>query len=366
MAKKKTKAMHVSAIRPKKMALTAPLSSDLLDDLRQLIANARGAVAQVVNSALVQLYWRIGQRISRDILQDQRADYGKQILSTLSKELVAEFGSGYDPTNVSRMVKFAECYSDPKIVVTLSQQLSWIHFIAILPVTDELARDFYAEMCRIERWSVRTLRAKIGSMLFERTALSKKPKKLAAQELQALRDEDLLTPDLVFRDPYFLDFLGLKDVYSEADLEAAVLRELEAFILELGVGFTFVARQFRIIVDGEDYHLDLLFYHRRLRRLVALDLKLEKFRPADKGQMELYLRWLEKHAMEPGEEKPLGLILCAGKSDEQIELMQLAKSGIRVASYLTELPPRELLTRKLHDAVRTARARLGQKSVETA
>ncbi len=256
------------------------------------------------------------------------------------------------------MVKLAEYYSDPKIVVTLSQQLSWSHFIAILPVDNDLAREFYAEMCRIERWSVRTLRAKIDGMLFERTALSKKPIDLIAQELQALRDEDILTPDLVFRDPYFLDFLGLKDTYSEADLEAAVLREIEAFILELGVGFSFVARQYRITVDGEDYYLDLLFYHRRPRRLVALDLKLAKFRAADKGQMELYLRWLERHAMEPGEETPLGLILCAGKSDEQIELLQLAKSGIRVAAYLTDLPSRELLARKLHDSVRSARARL--------
>jgi predicted nuclease of restriction endonuclease-like (RecB) superfamily len=197
-------------------------------------------------------------------------------------------------------------------------------------------------------------------MLFERTALSKKPAELARQELAALRDEDKLTPDLVFRDPYFLDFLGLKDTYSEEDLEAAVLRELEAFLLELGVGFTFVGRQVRITVDSEDFYLDLLFFHRRLRRLVAVDLKLGKFSAADKGQMELYLRWLEKHEMQPGEETPLGLILCAGKSDEQIELLRLDESGIRVASYMTDLPPRALLKKKLHAAILAARARLEQ------
>ncbi len=354
MAKNKSIPHRVSTTRSK----TVSKSDDLLNDLRKLIGGVRGTIAQSVNSALVQLYWHIGQRIRRDILQNQRADYGAEILQTLSAKLATEFGRGYDRTNLSRMVKLAEYYSDPKIVVTLSQQLSWSHFIAILPVDNDVAREFYAEMCRVERWSVRTLRAKIDGMLFERTALSKKPLELIAQELQALRDEDILTPDMVFRDPYFLDFLGLKDTYSEADLESAVLREIEAFILELGAGFSFVARQYRITVDGEDYYLDLLFYHRRLRRLVALDLKLAKFRAADKGQMELYLRWLEKHAMEPGEETPLGLILCAGKSDEQIELLQLAKSGIRVATYLTELPSRELLARKLHDSVRSARARL--------
>jgi hypothetical protein len=163
---------------------------------------------------------------------------------------------------------------------------------------------------------------------------------------------------LVFRDPYFLDFLGLKDTYSEKDIEAAILRELENFILELGAGFTFVARQKRITVDNEDYHIDLLFYHRKLRRLVVIDLKLGKFQASDKGQMELYLRWLEKYEQQPGEESPVGLILCAGKSEEHVELLQLSKSGIRVAAYLTELPPRKLLQKKLHEAVVLAKARL--------
>jgi predicted nuclease of restriction endonuclease-like (RecB) superfamily len=213
-------------------------------------------------------------------------------------------------------------------------------------------------MCRIERWSVRALRQKISGMLYERTALSKKPAKLAKIELQKLREEDRLTPDLVFRDPYSLDFLGLKGAYSEKDLETAILRELEEFLIELGSDFAFLARQKRMVVDGEDFYLDLLFYHRRLRRLVAIDLKLGKFAPSDAGQMEFYLRWLKKHEMRPGEEEPLGLILCAGKSDERIELFELAKRGIRVGEYLTELPPKKVLERKLHDAVRLAHARL--------
>jgi predicted nuclease of restriction endonuclease-like (RecB) superfamily len=258
------------------------------------------------------------------------------------------------------MVQFSEVFPDFQIVATLSRQFGWSHFVLLIALDHDLAREFYAELCRVERWSVRTLRDKIRGMLFERTAISKKPAELARQELAKLRDEDQLTPDLVFRDPYVLDFLGLKDTYSEADLETAILRQLESFILEMGVGFAFVARQYCIVVDGEAYHLDLLFYHRKLRRLVAVDLKLGKFEAGHKGQMELYLRWLEQHEQQPGEEPPLGLILCAGKTAEHVELLRLDASGIRVATYLTELPSRELLKQKLHDAVRLAQAQLRQ------
>jgi predicted nuclease of restriction endonuclease-like (RecB) superfamily len=256
------------------------------------------------------------------------------------------------------MVKFAEYFADERIVASLMQQLSWTHFLQLLPIDDPLKRDFYAEMCRTERWSVRTLRQKINQLLYERTAVSRKPAELIERDLALLRDEDRLTPDLVFRDPYFLDFLGLSEPYAEKDIEQAILRELEAFILELGTDFAFVARQKRISVDGEDYYLDLLFYHRRLRRLAAIDLKLGRFQSAYKGQMELYLRWLEKHDTRPGEEPPLGLILCADKSEEHVALLELDKSGIRVAQYLTELPPRKLLEKKLHDSILLARQRL--------
>jgi predicted nuclease of restriction endonuclease-like (RecB) superfamily len=339
-------------------------SDTLFQDLRLLIIEARQDVARQVNSGLVLLYWRMGKRIRQDILRERRAEYGEQILYAVSTQLVKEFGTGFAEKNLRRMVQFAEVFPDEQIVVTLSRQLGWSHFVAIIPLDDNLKRDFYAEMCRIERWNVRTLRQKISGMLFERTALSRKPMELAKQELAQLRAEDKLTPDLVFRDPYFLDFLGLKDTYSEKDLETAILRELEAFILELGAGFSFVARQKRVTVDNEDYYLDLLFYHRKLRRLVAIDLKLGKFQAADKGQMELYLRWLEKYEQQRGEDSPIGLILCADKSEEQIKLLQLDKSGIRVAAYLTSLPPRKLLQRKLHEAILLARLRLGGKNGE--
>ncbi len=272
----------------------------LLGDLRQLIAEARQDVARQVNSALVLLYWRVGTRIRQDILKEKRAEYGEQIVATVSRQLTAEFGQGFSEKSLRRMIQFAEIYPDEQIVASLMRQLTWTHLLQIIPLEDGLKRDFYAEMCRVERWSVRTLWQKIGGMLFERTALSKKPEKLIRDELDALRAEDKLTPDLVFRDPYFLDFLGLKDRYLEKDIEDAIMREMENFILELGVGFSFVARQKRIQVDSDDFYLDLLFYHRGLRPLVAVDLKLRDFQPGDKGQMELYLRWLAKYQQQPG------------------------------------------------------------------
>jgi predicted nuclease of restriction endonuclease-like (RecB) superfamily len=332
--------------------------SALLGDIRQLIEAARQQTARVVNSALVGMYWHIGRRIREDVLKNDRAEYGKEILQTLSEELTAEYGRGFGRANLSSMLRFAEVFSDERIAQTLSAQLSWSHFVELIPLDDPLKRDFYAEMCRVERWSTRTLRHKIGHLLFERTAVSKKPDELIEQDITALRDEDRLTPDMVFRDPYFLDFLGLSGHHVEKDVEDAILRELQAFILEMGTDFAFVARQKRITIDSEDYYLDLLFYHRRLRCLVAIDLKLGKFQAADKGQMELYLRWLEKHDVQPGEQPPLGLILCADKSTEHVELLRLEQSSIRVAQYLTELPSKKLLEQKLHQSIQLARERL--------
>ena len=323
-----------------------------------MILTAREQVARAIDGRLALLYWEIGHRIRQDILREKRAAYGAEIVSALSRQLSLEFGDGYGEKSLHRMLQFAERFSDQKIVATLSRQLGWSHFKEILPVEDPLARDFYAELCRMEQWSVRTLRQKIQSMLFERTALSRKPEKLIQRELTRLRRSDRLSPDLVFRDPYVLDFLGLKDTYAERDLEAAILREMESFLLELGVGFTFVARQKRMTIGGRDHHLDLLFYHRKLKRLVALDLKLEAFAPADKAQMELYLAWLRENEQPAGEDPPLGLILCAGKDDETIRLLDLERGDIRVAAYWTKFLPRAALANKLHQTVRHARRAL--------
>jgi predicted nuclease of restriction endonuclease-like (RecB) superfamily len=236
--------------------------------------------------------------------------------------------------------------------------LSWSHLKTLIYIEAPLKRDFYLEICRLEHWSVRQLQERINSLLFERTAISKKPEETIRQDLKQLREQGQLSPDLTFRDPYVLDFLGLSDSYSEKDLESAILAELQRFIIELGSDFAFLARQKRITIDNRDYYIDLLFYHRRLRRLVAIDLKLGEFEAAYKGQMELYLRFLEKHEQIEGEATPIGLILCTGKSVEHVELMQLDQSNIRVADYLTLLPPRETLQAKLHLSIELARQKL--------
>ena len=332
-------------------------SSDaLLHEIRALIEDARRQVAHAVNAGLTITYWQIGKRLLTENLTDGRGEYGQKILATLSAELVREFGKGFSYSALTRMTRFAEQFPDERILATLLQELTWSHFTLLLPLKDPLAREFYAEMCRAERWSVRTLRQKIGGMLFERTALSKNSSEVVRQELATLRDGQM-TPDMVFRDPYLLDFLGLSGAYSEKDLEAAILREMESFLLEMGNGFCFVERQKRMSVGKDDFYLDLLFYHRHLRRLVAIELKLESFQPSHKGQMELYLRWLDKHERTAGEEPPIGLILCASADAEQIELLQLDEASIRVAEYLVELPPVAVLRERLHRAIEHARER---------
>ena len=329
----------------------------LLSELRGLIEQARQHVAQTANSTLTLLYWAVGERIRREVLRDERADYGEQIVSTLSTQLVRDYGQGFGLRSLRRMVQFSESFPDKSIVASLSQQLSWSHFIEILPLKQPLEREYYAELCRAERWSVRTLRERIGSQLYLRTAISKQPETVIQAEISHLRAGGQMTPDMVFRDPYMLDFLGLPDGYSEHDLEAAILREMERFLLELGAGFTFVARQKRITIGADDFYLDLLFYHRHLRRLVAVELKLEHFKPAHKGQMELYLRWLDKYDRTQGEESPIGLILCADADAEQVELMDLNAANIRVAEYLAHIPDMKLMQAQLHRAVALARER---------
>ncbi|RKI63145.1 DUF1016 domain-containing protein [Corallococcus sp. AB049A] len=330
----------------------------LVHDLSSMIEASRKQVAVAANAALTTLYWQMGHRVLTEVTGGQRAEYGGQIVSAVGRQLEARYGRGFGEKNLRRMVQFATVFPDAEIVAALLRQLGWTHFTLLIPLNDPLKREFYAEMCRVERWSTRELRQKIDSMLFERTALSKKPEELIRGELAALREEGELTPSLVFQDPYMLDFLELADTYSEKDLESAILREIERFLLELGVGFAFVERQKRITLDGDDYYLDLLFFHRRMRRLVAIELKIGDFKPSDSGQMELYLRWLDRHERQPEEQAPLGIILCAGKKRETVEYLDLDARGIHVAEYLTELPPREVLQERLHRAIASARARL--------
>lgn len=327
----------------------------LLVEISHLIENGRQKAAREFNSTLVLLNWLIGSRINQVILGDIRAEYGEQIISRLADQLTVRYGKGYSRPSLFRMVRFAKLFPDQAIISTLSRQLSWSHLLLFCTIEDDLKRDFYTQMCGIEQWSVRTLKNKIDGMLFERTALSKKPDEVIKQQLQEVRETGELSPDLVFRDPCFLNFIGLKDAYSEADLESAILNQITEFIQELGTDFCFVARQKRMSTNNKDRYLDLLFFHRRLRRLVAIDLKLGAFEPAHKGQMEWYLRWLDKHERRFGEEKPLGIILCADKDQEDVEYLELDAGGIHVAQYLTELPPKAILEEKLKHAIATAK-----------
>lgn len=330
----------------------------LTQEIKLLINQSRQQLAVTVNSAMSMLYWQVGKRIHEEILKQKRAEYGKQLIETLAKQLCMEYGTGWSKRHIHHCVRFAEIYPQLKIVHTLCTQLSWSHLRLIASMEDELRRMFYVEMCKIEKWSVRTLAERINSMLYERTAISKKPEETIKNELNLLKKTQKITPDMVFRDPYFLDFLGLKGAYSEKDLEATIIAELQNFIIELGTDFAFLSRQKRITIDDRDYYIDLLFYHRRLKSLVVIDLKIGKFDAAFKGEMELYLAYLEKYETIEGENPPIGLILCTGKNPEHVELLQLHKSNIKVADYFTILPSKQVLLDHLHKAIAIAQNNL--------
>ena len=337
-------------------------SVELFGDVKQLITTAKQRAAVAINSELTLLYWQIGQRINNEVLGGERADYGKQVISELAKALTVQFGRGWSKRNLFQVIKFAEEFPDIEIVHALRTQLSWTHFRYLIAIDDELKRNFYITMATQERWSTRTLEERIGALLFERTAISKKPDETIVAELTRLRETGQFNKDMLLKDPYMLDFLELNDRYLEKDLEDAILRDIEQFLLELGSGFTFIARQKRIQIDDDDFYIDLLFYNRKLKRLVAIDLKLEKFKHGHKSPMELYLRWLAKYEQEADELPPLGIILCTGKKQEQIELLELDKSSIHVAEYLTELPPKALLEQRLHQAITNAKQRIAYKN----
>ncbi len=338
--------------------------SGLFLEIKQLIEQSKNKIAVSVNSEMSILYWNIGNRINRNILENKRAEYGKHIVAILAGQLHTEFGSGWSEKQLRHCLRFVDVFPNFQIVSTLSRQLSWSHIKELIPITDSLKREFYIEMCKMDKWSVRTLRGRIDSILYERTAISKKPEKTIENDLLALKKEAKLSPDLVFRDPYFLDFLGLRDTYSEKDLETAILAELQNFILEFGSDFAFLARQKRITIGDDDFYIDLLFYHRKLKRLIVIELKLGKFKHEHKSQLELYLRWLDKYEKQEGENTPLGILLCTEKNDQIVELLELDKSGIHVATYLTELPPIEWLKAKLNKSIEESKNRLFPKREE--
>jgi predicted nuclease of restriction endonuclease-like (RecB) superfamily len=341
-----------------KLEIGSELVENIYIDISNIIARAKIKVQNSLNSEMVLLYWHIGKRIRTEILDKSESNYGEEVITKLSKKLTHEYGRGYSRSNLFNMIKFYDKINRVEIIQTLSGQLSWSHIVELLRIDDELKMNFYISMSTNERWSVRTLKERINSMLYERTHLSKKPDETIRNDLKLLDDENKMSLDIFLRDPYVLDFLEMKETYSEHDLESAILVELERFILEFGRDFAFLGRQVRITVGNRDYYIDLLFYHRKMRRLVLIELKLGEFKPEHKGQVELYLRWLDKHERNEGEDSPIGIILCAEKSNETVELLELDKSGIHVAQYLTQMPPKEVLEEKLFKAIELAKSKL--------
>ena len=325
---------------------------NILNEIISIVENSKNQLIVQANNVLTLTFWNVGNRIKKEILKDKRAEYGKQIVVTLSRDLVKKYGRSYDEKNLRRMIQFAKIFSDPEIVVTLSRQLSWSHFLVLLPLKNENERLFYAKLVIDNKFSVRDLRKQISKKVFERTLNA---------DMQIYGSKTIEKG--ILKDPYLLDFLDLKTEYLENDLESAILKELELFLLELGNGFTFVERQKRMIIDGDDYYLDLLFYHRKIKRLVAIELKIDKFKAKYKGQMELYLKWLEKYEKQEGEKSPIGIILCTEASKEQIELLEMHKDGIMVAEYWTEFLPKKELEKKLHQVLIEARERLKRKKL---
>lgn len=319
----------------------------LINELSALIEQSKKQVLAVANSSLTLLFWQVGKRINEEILNNERAEYAKAIVATVAAQLESKYGRSFTERNVRRMMQFSNDFSDLSIVSPLATQLSWSHFIELFPLKSTESKLFYAQKSIEEQWGKRELRNQISRKAFER-------KEIAATHLSKFPSDLQNT----FKDPYLLDFLNLKNTYLENDLERAILQELENFILELGKGFAFMERQKRMIIDGEDFYLDLLFYNRKLKRLVAIELKLGKFEASHKGQMELYLKWLNKYEKQEGENEPIGLILCAESNKEQVELLEMHKDGIMVAEYWTTLPPKAELEAKIHQLLIEAKERI--------
>ena len=337
-------------------------SSQLYTDVCRIIDDTRNRVAVYVNSEVCLTNWRIGKRIKEDVLFNKRAEYGKQIVKSLSIKLTKKYGKGWSLQTLQHCIRAAYTFTEEEIVYAVRMQFSWTQLRSVMFISDPLARQFYMQMCQYEHWSTRTLEEKIDSQLYERTMISHRPEEVIRQTLDEHAEKQMLVPDLVFRSSYFLDALGLPDYFSEKDLENAILSQMQTFLNEMGTDFAFLARQKRITIDATDYYIDLLFYHRGLHRLVAIDLKLGKFKPEYEGQMRLYLRYLDQNERRADEESPIGLILCSEGNTEHIEYLMLEEqSPIKVAQYYTQLPDKVILAEKLQRAIAIAREYFEQK-----
>ena len=318
-----------------------------------IIEQSQKHIAIQANSTLTLLFWQVGKLINQNILGNKRAHYGQQIVPTLAAQLETQYGRSFNEKNVRRMMQFAEQFQDDTNVATPWRHLSWSHIRELLPLKTQEAKLYYANLVNKQTLGVRGLIEQIKRKAYERTAIANAQIATTTNNL----------PFNAFKDPYILDFLQMQNTFLESDLEQGILRALEAFILEMGKGFAFLERQKRMIIDGDDFYLDLLFYSRNLKRLVAIELKIGKFEAAFKGQMELYLKWLNKYEKQDGENEPIGLILCAETNKEQIELLEMHKDGIMVAEYWTAMPPKALLEKKLHQLLIEAQEKIARSKI---
>jgi predicted nuclease of restriction endonuclease-like (RecB) superfamily len=326
--------------------------SKIFERVANIIELRKSRAGQYANREVTLMYWEVGHYVNSVVLDGSRAAYGKRIVTELASQLIVKYGKTFDVHNLRRMMRFAERFEDFQIVTELASQLSWSHFIEILPIKTDEARMFYAHDSALRHLGTKELRRQISRKAYERREIAN----TQVSETSAL-------PFNVFRDPYLLDVLGLKDNYDEGDLEKAILIELEKFILEFGHGFAFVDRQKRMTMDGDDFKLDLLFFHRALRRLVAVELKIGRFKPQYMGQMRFYLKWLDRYERQKHENPPIGIILCTTASRKQIELLELDKEGIAVAEYWTDLPPKADFERKIQEILTEAKERLERRKL---
>lgn len=334
----------------------------LIQDLERIIASREDHS----ESSVTGLYWQIGNQLVLAALSPRRAEYGALIVAEAGRQLESRHGPGFARKSLLQMIRFARAFPDERRVAALREQLSWSHLRHLINIPDSLKRDYYTEMCRIEGWSTRLLAGRLANMLYERTLLAKMPEHLIRQSLLMLREKDAVTPSMVFQDPYVFDFLNLQGTFSERDLESAIPHQLGRFLLELGGGFAFVERQKHITLEGHDYYIDLLLYHCRMRRYIAVELKVGDFKPADSAQIELYLRWLNRYRQQMSDATPLGIILCAGKHRAMVEYLNLNARGIHVAEYSTQPIARKRLEERLRHEIQAARGELTGGSAEEA
>jgi predicted nuclease of restriction endonuclease-like (RecB) superfamily len=330
------------------------VTDHLYEGVTDIIDNARTQVSVYVNAHASMTFWIVGKYIIDDMEYRTYSAYGQKILATLSQRLMARYGRGYSYSALTRMMKVARLYNDREMFATLSQTLTWSHFLELITIKDDTKRLFYQQMGIVQHWSVTQLRDKQDEMAYERSLIAVKPNDEIVKKLENISPQHT-DPDVVLKSSYILDFLGLSGFYSEEELESAIAKQLENFILELGQGFAFLERQKRFTIDGTDYYLDLLFYHRKLKCLVAIDLKLGKFKPQFKGQMELYLKYLQKYDMQSDENPPIGLLLCSEGNTEHIELLMLDEENIKVGQYLTCLPDKQWFIDKLNRSILIAK-----------